>query len=130
MSPRRNRIAENAASRGSAPRSDLVRWLGAEIVVTATALVGAVGSLVTGQPVGVALSLTAVAVVSATAVLRARLEFRRGWREGYESAAELMLDWTNRRTSAAEVRAALMRGAPTPEPWDAHTPIDTSGGPR
>lgn len=130
MSPSRNRTRRHAASYGSVARSDVVRWLGTEIVVTATALVGTVGSLVTGQPVGVALSLTAVAVVSATAALRARLEFRRGWREGYESAARLMLDWTNRRTSAAEVRAALLGADPTPEPWDAHTPINTARNPR
>lgn len=101
MSLKRNRTDQNARTPyGSVARSDVVRWMGAEIAVTATALVGAVGSLMTGQPVGVPLGLTAAAVVSATAVLRARLEFRRGWREGYESAARVMLDWTNRGSAA------------------------------
>lgn len=98
-----------------------VRWWAATYVITLTALAGGTTALLAGEPIGVTLSLLAVTVVAGTGGIRARDEFRRGWRRGYESAIRTMLEHQAGRTPDVEVRAAV-HGDPTPEPWHEHVP--------
>lgn len=99
-----------------------IRWWAATYLVTMTALVGAIASLLAGEPTGATLALLAVTVVAGTGGIRARQEFRRGWRRGYESAIRTMLEHQAGRTPYVEVRATVT-GDPTPEPWDVHPPV-------
>jgi len=85
-------------------------------------LVGGVASLLMGEPMAAALGCFAIAIVAASGGIRAREEFRRGWRRGYESAVRAMIEHSTGRTSDVEVRATV-HGDPTPEPWDEHSPV-------
>ncbi len=96
-------------------------WWTPTVVVIAAALAGALSAVLTGEPIGVTLSLLAVVIVAATTAERARLEFRRGWRQGYEDAVRAMLEYSTGKTPEIEARAVL-HGDPTPEPWDVHVP--------
>ena len=106
----------------SRPRPASLRWWARDLLVCTVALVGALASLLTGEPVAVTIALLAVVVVAGTGGIRAREEFRRGWRYGYESAARVMLEHAAGRTSDIAVRASV-QGDPTPEPWDTHTRV-------
>lgn len=106
-----------------------IRWWGPSIAVASTSLVGGLLSLVAGEPLGVALCLFSIAVVAGTGGLRARAEFRRGWRCGYESAVRVAIEGAAGRTTALEVRASV-HGDPTPEPWEEHVPLTRPGARR
>lgn len=105
----------------AADRHAQVRWWASSFAIAATGLVGGLISLVAGEPLAVVLGLFVIAIVAGTGRLRARDEFRRGWRYGYESAISTMIEWQAGRTPGVEVRAAV-HGDPTPEPWDEHMP--------
>jgi hypothetical protein len=106
-----------------------VRWWGPSIAIAGTSLVGGLLSFVTGEPIGVVLCLFTIAIVAGTGGLRARTEFRRGWRSGYESAVRVAIEGVAGRTTALEVRASV-HGDPTPEPWEEHVPLPRPGGAR
>ncbi|KQR17260.1 hypothetical protein [Cellulomonas sp. Leaf334] len=57
----------------------------------------------------------------------ARLEFRRGWRYGYESATRTFIQVRQGQTPDVTVRAAFRGGDPTPEPWEQHIPPGSAG---
>jgi hypothetical protein len=99
-----------------------VRWWASSLALAFTGLVGGLLSFVSGEPIAVVLALFVIAVVASTGRLRARDEFRRGWRRGYESAVRTMLEQQAGRTPDVEVRAAV-QGDPTPEPWDIHLSV-------
>lgn len=96
------------------------RWWAGSYLIATTSLVGAIASLLTGETT-TAICLFAVVVVASTGRIRARAEFRRGWRYGYASAIRTALELRAGRTSDLEVRATV-HGDPTPEPWDEHVP--------
>lgn len=98
-----------------------VRWWASSVALAVTGLIGGLLSLVAGEPIAVVLGLLVIAVVASTGRLRARDEFRRGWRQGYETAVRVLLESQAGRTSDVEVRAAV-NGDPTPEPWHEHIP--------
>lgn len=98
-----------------------VRWWAATYLVALTALIGGIASLLAGEPIGMTLALLAVTVAAGTGGIRARQEFRRGWRRGYESAVRTVLEHQAGRTPYVEMRATVT-GDPTPEPWDVHLP--------
>jgi hypothetical protein len=93
------------------------------------ALAGGVASLLTAEPTAVSIALFAVVIVAGTGGIRARDEFRRGWRQGYESAARVMYDRTLGRTTDIEARA-VAQGDPTPEPWEPHVSVRTARSAR
>lgn len=99
-----------------------VVWCAPTYVVALIALVGSLTSLVAAEPLGMSLACFAVTVVAGTGGLRARAEFRRGWRQGYESAIRTLLEHQSGEIPRIEVRAAV-HGDPTPEPWDEHVPV-------
>jgi len=98
-----------------------VRWWGSSIALAITGLVGGLLSFVDGESLALVLALFVIAIVAGTGRLRARDEFRRGWRFGYESAVRVLIDAKVGRTSDVEARAAV-DGDPTPEPWERHVP--------
>jgi hypothetical protein len=97
------------------------RWWASSVVITVLGLVGAVASLLAGVAITGTLCSVAVAFIACTERSRARDEFRRGWRRGYESAVRTALEFQAGRTPDVEVRAAV-HGDPIPEPWDVHVP--------
>lgn len=105
----------------SAARAQVL-WWAPTIATVAVALIGGIASLLTREPVGIAVSCFAITVVAGSGGLRAREQYRRGWRHGYESAVRTMLEHSAGRTPDVEVRAAV-HGDPTPEPWDEHHPV-------
>lgn len=110
-----------------ASRLARIRWWGPPIAISGTSLVGGLLSFVTGEPTGVVLCLFTIAIVAGTGGLRARTEFRRGWRSGYESAVHVAIEGAAGRTTALEARASV-QGDPTPEPWEEHLPLTRPGG--
>jgi hypothetical protein len=98
-----------------------VRWWAGTYAVAVVTLAGGTASLLAGEPLGATLALFAVTVTAGTGGIRARTEFRTGWRRGYESAVRTMLQHQAGLTPDVEVRAAV-HGDPTPEPWDEHVP--------
>lgn len=112
---------------GSAGRMARIRWWGSSIGVAGTSLVGGLLSLIAGEAIGVVLCLFTIAIVAGTGGLRARTEFRRGWRRGYESAVRVAIEGAAGRTTALEVRASV-HGDPTPEPWEEHVPLTRQSG--
>lgn len=110
-----------------AERLARIRWWGPSIAVAGTSLVGGLMSFVAREPIGVVLCLFTIAIVAGTGGLRARTEFRRGWRCGYESAVRVAIEGAAGRTTAVEVRASV-HGDPTPEPWEEHVPLTGPGG--
>ena len=97
-------------------------WWAPTLAIAAATLIGGIASLLAGEPIAVTLGCFAITVVAGSGGIRAREEFRRGWRRGYESAVLAMVQHSAGRTADVEVRAAV-HGDPTPEPWDAHRPI-------
>lgn len=97
-------------------------WWADAIAVSSVALVGGAAALVHGEPVAVSVALFCVSAVCGTYAQRARREFRRGWRQGYETAARVMLEVSRGRTTDVHARAVVL-GDPTPEPWDTHVPV-------
>jgi hypothetical protein len=87
------------------------------------------GSLTAGEPIAVAICLFAIVVIAGTSQVRARSEFRRGWRYGYESAVRAALEYQAGRTPDLEARAAV-RGDPVPEPWEPHVSPLMTRSPR
>jgi len=54
-------------------------------------------------------------------------DFKRGYRQGFESALRMTLQTRASLTPDVVARAAVQRrGDPTPAPWDPHTPLITS----
>jgi hypothetical protein len=104
-------------------RAQIIWWAPTFAIAIGT-LVGGIASLLAGEPLGVTLGCLAITVVAGTGGLRAREQYRRGWRHGYESAVRAVLEHSAGRTPSIEVRAAV-KGDPTPEPWDEHRPIVT-----
>lgn len=98
-----------------------VRWWASSLALAITGLVGGLLSFVAGESLPLVLALFVIAIVASTGRLRARDEFRRGWRFGYESAVRALLEAKVGRTSDVEVRATV-DGDPTPEPWERHVP--------
>lgn len=105
----------SAGSRGTSA----LRWWADTYAVCIACFVAATWTLFDGQPVALTLALYGVVVVCGTYARRARLEFRKGWRRGYESAIRTMLEHQAGKTPDVEVRAAV-HGDPIPEPWDEH----------
>ncbi len=97
-------------------------WWAPTLAIAAATLIGGIASLLAGEPSAVTLGCFAITVVAGSGGIRAREEFRRGWRRGYESAVLAMVEHSAGRTPDVEVRAAV-HGDPTPEPWDEHRPI-------
>lgn len=118
---RRNEPAPPATQPQSPVRAQVL-WWAPTIAIALVALVGGIASLLTGEPTGVAVGCFAITIVAGSGGLRAREQYRRGWRHGYESAVRTMLEHSAGRTPDVEVRAAV-HGDPTPEPWDEHQPI-------
>lgn len=110
------------ATQSRSPVRAQVLWWAPTSAIAVVALVGGIASLLTGEPVGGALGCFAITVVAGSGGRRAREEYRRGWRHGYESAVRAMLEHSAGRTPDIEVRAAV-HGDPTPEPWDEHQPV-------
>lgn len=106
-----------------------LRWWARDLLVCVVALTGAVASVLAHEPTAVTIALLATVVVAGTGGIRARDEFRRGWRYGYESAARVMMEHAAGRTSDVAARA-IVQGDPTPEPWDTHTRVRIPGGLR
>jgi hypothetical protein len=104
-----------------------LRWRADGIAVGALGAVGGLLALVQGENVGVAVLSFAIAVIACSYAKRARLEFRRGWRQGYETAVRVMLERSASRTTDVEARAAVL-GDPTPEPWDEHVAVRLPNG--
>lgn len=98
-----------------------MRWWASSLALAITGLVGGLLSFVAGEPLALVLALFVIALVASTGRLRARDEFRRGWRFGYESAVRALIEAKVGRTSDVEVRATV-DGDPTPEPWERHVP--------
>lgn len=118
---RQNEPASHATQPQSPVRAQVL-WWAPTIAIAVVALIGGIASLLTGEPVGVTLGCFAITVVAGSGGLRAREQYRRGWRHGYESAVRAMLEHSAGRTPDIEVRAAV-HGDPTPEPWDEHHPV-------
>ncbi|TKR27322.1 hypothetical protein FA014_01080 [Cellulomonas hominis] len=104
------------------PARARILWWAPTIAIAIITLVGGTASLLTGEPLGVAVGCFAITVVAGSGGLRAREQYRRGWRHGYESAVRTMLEHSAGRTPDVEARAAV-HGDPTPEPWDEHHPV-------
>ncbi|WP_217615962.1 hypothetical protein [Cellulomonas sp. GbtcB1] len=113
---------DNRQSAGRPGAARAMLWWADTYLICALCFTAATWTLLDGQPIGLTLALYAVVVVCGTYALRSRLEFRRGWRHGYESAVRTMLEYQSGRTPDVEVRAAV-QGDPTPEPWDVHLPV-------
>lgn len=94
-------------------------WWGPMSLITILGLAGGIGSLLTGQPIAVTVCSFAIVVIAGTDQIRARGEFRRGWRYGYESAIRTALQYQAGRTPDVEARA-VVHGDPVPEPWERH----------
>lgn len=94
-------------------------WWGPTCLITILGLAGGIGSLLTGQPVAVTICAFAIVVIAGAGQIRARSEFRRGWRYGYESAIRTALQYQAGRTPDVEARA-VVNGDPIPEPWERH----------
>lgn len=99
-----------------------LRWWAKDLLVCVVALTGAIAAVLAREPTAVTIALLATVVVAGTGGIRARDEFRRGWRYGYESATRVMMEHAVGRTSDIAARA-IVRGDPTPEPWDTHTRV-------
>lgn len=99
-------------------------WWGEVIPVVLICLTIAAATLMVDGPGLRAVVPLVWATVFAIQKFSARREYRRGWREGYETATRAFLERAMGRTPDILVRAAV-RGDPTPEPWHRHIPIDT-----
>lgn len=117
------------APRPSRPARAQVRWWAPTFAMASATLVGGIASLLTGELMVVPLACFAIAIVAVSGGIRAREEFRRGWRRGYESAVRTMVEHSAGRTPDVEVRATV-HGDPTPEPWDEHRPLVVHRGGR
>ncbi|MFF1531383.1 hypothetical protein [Cellulomonas sp. NPDC058312] len=95
------------------------RWSTGSLLIAGTALAGALAELLNGGPLGTCLALLAVTVVTGRGHIRARDQFRRGWRYGYESAIRTALEYQAGKIPDVETRAAVL-GDPIPEPWEQH----------
>ncbi|NTW38526.1 MAG: hypothetical protein HGA44_01355 [Cellulomonadaceae bacterium] len=91
-------------------------------------MAGLVEFAVNGR-IDLAVALFAIVVVTGSYTARARQEFRRGWRQGYETAVRVAMESSAGRITDVEVRAAV-DGDPTPEPWDRHVPPRLVRSPR
>lgn len=105
--------------RPASARQAQIRWWAPTMAIAAVALAGGIASLLASEPVAVSVGCFAITAVAGSGGLRARENYRRGWRHGYESAVRTMLEHSVGRTPDVEVRAAV-QGDPTPEPWDQH----------
>lgn len=110
---------DNRQSAGHPRGARAMLWWADTYVICALCFTAATWTLLDGEPVALTLALYGVVVVCGTYAQRARLEFRKGWRRGYESAIRTMLEHQAGKTPDVEVRAAV-HGDPTPEPWDEH----------
>lgn len=100
-------------------------WWGELFPVAAICLLIAWANLaVNGMGIEVVAPLVWIGVFSIQKV-GARLEYRRGWRQGYETATRVLLERSLGRTPDVIARAAV-NGDPTPEPWHVHVPISAS----
>jgi hypothetical protein len=102
-------------------------WWADAMAISAAGLIGGVLSLAHGEPLASTLALLSLAVVSGSYAIRSRREFKRGWRQGYETAVRVMLERAAGRTTDVQVRATV-QGDPTPEPWDEHVPLRSPDG--
>ncbi|WP_019135753.1 hypothetical protein [Cellulomonas massiliensis] len=109
------------------PRLAGARWWGGAIVTTALGVAAGASTLLAGGPTGASVAIFALTATCAAYKVGARLESRRGWRQGYESSARVIIERVQGRVSDIETRAVLL-GDPTPEPWDPHVPIKMPPG--
>jgi len=123
--------ADNRSTATSMPRRRSKHahwsWWADAIAISLTGLIGGVLSLANGEPMASTLALLSLAVVSGSYAIRSRREFKRGWRQGYETAARVTLERAAGRTTDVQVRATVL-GDPTPEPWDEHVPLPSPDG--
>lgn len=124
--PDANRFSQPSSS-GSSNTRRLWIWWAEACVVGAVCLVQVGVLWATGDTI---LAILAPALWWAAFVVlkfEARLEFRRGWRYGYESSTRTFLQIRQGRTPDVAVRAAVRGGDPTPEPWHTHVPPSPGG---
>ncbi|NTW38634.1 MAG: hypothetical protein HGA44_01905 [Cellulomonadaceae bacterium] len=122
--------ARSAPAQVSPPtRLARLRWWTDAFVVCVLCLLAGLAELVVNGRVDVAVALFAILVVAGSHSARARQEFRRAWRQGYETAARVVVERSAGRITDVEVRAAV-DGDPIPEPWDRHVPPRLVRSPR
>jgi hypothetical protein len=97
-------------------------WWADTLAICILCLAAGIATLLAGQPSTVPMALFAITVVCGSYSIRVRRDFRRGWRQGYETATRVMIERSTGRTTDVQARAAV-HGDPTPEPWDEHVPL-------
>lgn len=105
-----------------AARRRMLAWWSGTILVGAVCLLQV--GLLLAKHADIDDIATPVLCLVAFVVLRlsARLEYRRGWRNGFEEAQRMALQDSHGLTPDVVVRAAI-HGDPTPEPWHPHVPL-------
>jgi uncharacterized membrane protein len=106
-----------------------LRWWASALAICVICLIGALVELIVLGRVAMAVSLFCLVVVTGSFATRARQEYRRGWRHGYETATRVLIERSAGRVTDVEARAAV-NGDPTPEPWDRHVPVMIVRSPR
>ena len=106
------------------PTRRLLWWADTAVIVFVCLLIAG-AHLATDGPTFAVLAPLGWAAAFIGLKVGARVEYRRGWHHGYESATRAILQRLRGETPDVHVRAAV-HGDPTPEPWDTHTPIDAA----
>jgi len=98
-----------------------VRWWAPVYVVSLTALGTGIATLLAGEQVAIPVGCFAMTVVAGSGGLRARKEFRRGWRAGRALGVRVMGDGGVGGTYPPHASAAECNHVP--EPWDEPAPL-------